>query len=537
MKISNYVQHYALRRIRRPNGRYEPVKPRHAWSAAYKFSNWLYYNMQRHADHHVSNRRYPLLQHHGETASPQLPGSYNQMNGLALFPQRWFAVMDPLVDHQRAQFYPDIDDWSAYDSRAFAARADHFDVIAEIHAAAPRLAGWINDSPALLDTLREREFTDLELPEGIGDPEFEMIARSGLARLYWTHELDLSEMRAQLADVPVQDAGEAVEAALEWTNGKVFQIGVHAMRGSLSVAEMGTALSRVGEASIAHVLSAAEDDFADRGTRRATGGMAVVLLGPLAGGEALPGTRLDVRFVYEGGPAKSYEALCRRVRKALRALTRDNLLLAPVARDDIGGPLTLAAFAEQVQAADSGAELLALARARCVFVVGDRGIEEKVARSLRDGLGGDAARERLLAEVREGDARALESDLASVADMRGGLGDIERAALSLRLTLGGAEGDLANGDAASVFRAAGRRGLIAEDAAERLAEAATLWRNLHGSTRLVSGDGFAADAVPPAAGAVVADACGADDLGALAATVRDTASRTAADIDALARGA
>ena len=537
MKISNYVQHYALRRIRRPNGRYEPVKPRHAWSAAYKFSNWLYYNMQRHADHHVSNRRYPLLQHHGETASPQLPGSYNQMNGLALFPQRWFAVMDPLVDHQRAQFYPEIDDWRAYDSRAFAARADHFDVIAEIHAAAPRLAGWINDLPALLDTLREREFTDLELPEGIGDAEFETIARSGLARLYWTHELDLSEMREQLADVPVQDAGEAVEAALEWTNGKVFQIGVHAMRGSLSVAETGTALSRVGEASIAHVLSAVEDDFADRGTRRATGGIAVVVLGPLASGEALPGTRLDVRFVYEGGPAKSYEALCRRFRKALRALSHDNLLLAPLARGEMGGPLPLATFAEEVQGAGSGSELLALARARCVFVVGDRDIEEGVAQSLRNGLDRDAVRERLRAELRESAARASEPDPASVADMRGGLRDIERAALSLRLTLDGDEPEIANGDAASVFRTAGRRGLIAEEAAERLAEAATLWRNLHGSSRLVAEDedGFTADTATPTVGAVVAEACGLDDFGALAATIRDTASRAAADIDALAR--
>ena len=138
MKISNYVQHYGLRRIRMPTGRFEPVKPRHAWSAAYKFTNWLYYNMQRHADHHTSNRRYPLLQHHGEADSPQLPGSYAQMNGLALFPKRWFETIDPLLDRQRAQFYPEVEDWSAYDSRAFAARPDAFDVIAEIPCCRPR---------------------------------------------------------------------------------------------------------------------------------------------------------------------------------------------------------------------------------------------------------------------------------------------------------------------------------------------------------------------------------------------------------------
>ncbi|WP_419857051.1 fatty acid desaturase [Candidatus Palauibacter irciniicola] len=414
MKISNYVQHYGLRRIRMPTGRYEPVKPRHAWSAAYKFTNWLYYNMQRHADHHTSNHRYPLLQHHGEAASPQLPGSYAQMNGMALFPKRWFETIDPLLDRQRAQFYPEIDDWSAYDSRAFAARPDAFDVIAEIHAAAPGLAGWINRSPALLDTLREREFTDLELPEGfLSDSESEAIARCGLARLYWTHELSLSEMRAQLDDIPVQDAGEAVEAALEWSNGKVFQIAVHAMRGSLSVSEATTALSRVAEASIVTVLAAVEEDFADRGVPEASGGVAVAVLGPLADGEALPGAELDVRFVYDGGPARYYEALCRRVRKALRALSRNNLLLAPVPRGGLDGLHSLAEFEEQLRNPGSGRELVALAGARCVFVSGDSGIEDRFAQTLGGALGHSAAREVLMAESREATPSDVEPDLSS----------------------------------------------------------------------------------------------------------------------------
>ena len=425
MKISNYVQHYGLRRIRMPTGRYEPVKPRHAWSAAYKFTNWLYYNMQRHADHHTSNHRYPLLQHHGETASPQLPGSYAQMNGMALFPKRWFETIDPLLDRQRAQFYPEIDDWSAYDSRAFAARPDAFDVIAEIHAAAPGLAEWINRSPALLDTLREREFTDLELPEGfLSDSESEAIARCGLARLYWTHELSLSEMGAQLDDIPVQDAGEAVEAALEWSNGKVFQIAVHAMRGSLSVSEATTALSRVAEASIVFVLSAVEEDFADRGVPQASGGVAVAVLGPLGDGEALPGAELDVRFVYDGGPARYYEALCRRFRKALRALSRNNLLLAPVPRGGLSGFHSFADFEEQLRNSGSGGELVALAGARCVFVSGDGEIEPRFAQALRDAPAPNAAGEAPMAGKREADASEVDTgsragvDIVALADER-----------------------------------------------------------------------------------------------------------------------
>ena len=75
MKISNYIQHYGLRRIRLANGRFEKSHPRHSWSANCQFSNWMFYNMQPHPDHHaVASRQYALLQHHGEGASPQSPG-------------------------------------------------------------------------------------------------------------------------------------------------------------------------------------------------------------------------------------------------------------------------------------------------------------------------------------------------------------------------------------------------------------------------------------------------------------------------------
>ena len=109
--------------------------------------------------------------------------------------------------------------------------------------------------PQLLDSFKEREFTDLDLPDGFGpDPEFEVIARRGLVRVYWTHEFGVAEMKEQIADSPVQDVREAADVARSWSNDKVFQIGVHTMRGNLSPVEAGTALSNVAEASIVTVL-------------------------------------------------------------------------------------------------------------------------------------------------------------------------------------------------------------------------------------------------------------------------------------------
>lgn len=541
MKLINYVQHYGLRRIRLSNGRFERVQPWHSWSASYKLTNWLYYNMQRHPDHHVvASRRYPLLQYYGGDKAPQLPGSYMKMAGLAVVPRRWFQAVDPLVDSWRAHFYPQIDDWRAYDSPATAERPEAFEDIAEIVSSAPRLAAWINRAPELLDNLREKEFTDLDLPDGFGpDPEFEKIARRGLARVYWTRELGVAEMKEQIADVPVQDAAQAVEATRNWSNDKAFQIGVHTMRGNLSPIEAGAALSNVAEASIHSVLSAVEEDFVvdtvlstDDGAftgSRARGGVAVAVLGDLASGEAAPGTELDVVFVYDGGPAEYCEALCRRFLEVLGALSHDNLLFASVPPGRAARPIhSLSDFAEHH--AESAGELLDLTRARCIFTSGDPDIGRRFDATRREILARGAARDSLLAELREAAGVEAEPGLLSIEGMRGGLREVEFASRFLQLTHAVSPNDRAS-SASSIFKTAGSRGLIPVDAAERLAEAAKLWRNVLGILRLIADDGFAVETAEVKA--VIAQACGMDDFAALTTAIDETASRAAADIDAL----
>ncbi len=378
MKLSNYIQHYGLRRVRLPSGRFERTLPRHSWSANYKFSNWMFYNMQRHPDHHTaSNRRFPVLQHCGEDESPQLPGSYGKLFWLAVFPSLWFRKIDPLVDQWRARFYPEIEDWSAYDSPAFAARPDAFEAIDEIFGTAPRLVPWIDRAPELLDTLQDREFTDLDLPRGFGpDPEAEAIARRGLARLYWTHEYSVSEMRQQIADIPVVGVDDTIETVHNWSNGKAFQVGMHTLRGNLAPIEAGTAL---------------------------------------------------------------------------------------------------------------------------------------------------------IADLRKPAAVAPAPGLAAIDDMKGGLRDIERAARLLHLTQGG---DDPQSPAATVFERAGTDGTIPKDAAERLADAARLWRNLRGALGLAVEDAAAAE-TGTKVGAFRARSCGADDSDALNAAIGEVATRAAADIEAL----
>ena len=511
MKLSNYIQHYGLRRVRLPSGRYEKARPRHSWSASYRFSNWMFYNMQRHADHHaVASRQFPLLQFRGGAESPQMPGNYGEMFGLALRPRRWFEKMDPLVDQWRAHFYPEIDDWRAYDSPVSEARPEAFE---------------------LLDNLQDREFTDLDIPGGFGPNEdFETTARRGLARLYWTYEFDVGEMRSQISEIPAQDSDEAVDVVRNWSNDKAFQIGMHTLRGNLSPVEAGTALANLAEASIAAVLAAVEEDLADR-RGPCEGWIAAAVLGDLAGGDAAPDAELEVLLVHDGVPADYREALCRGFLEALRALSQANLLFAPAPRG--GKWVEVRPLADFALSAVPAETLLRLVRARRVFACGDPGIGIRFDEARRTVLVDGTERDAAIAALRAPAAGPAEPGLASLDDMRGGLRDVERAARFVQLAHGPQAPELLAGGAASAFRTAGARGLVAAETAGRLEEAARTWRNLRGMLRLIADDGFAVEAAPPKVRAAIALSCECEDSDAVDGMIRETAARAALDIDAL----
>ena len=535
MKVINYVQHYGLQRIRLLNGRYEKVLPRHSWTASSRFTNWIFYNMQRHADHHMeANRHYPVLQHYGKDESPKLPGNYLKMAGLALSARRWFKTMDPLVDEWRAKFYPEIKDWHVYDSRAYAGYPDAFEEIGKILDTAPLLAEWINHSPELLENLQDREFTDLDLPEGFGpDSDYERVARSGLARLYWTREFSVSEMRERIAEIPIQGTREAVEAARHWSNDKTFQIGVHMMRGSLSPVEAGIALSNVAEAAIASLLSAVDKAFASRHIRQAGDGVAMAVLGDLASREAMPGTELRTVIVYEtsGSSEMHNEVICSRYHEALHSLSHGSLLFESASNLEQGKTIySLADFIKHYQTAGSTEEMLDLTRARCIFVSGDPEIGERFDEARHEILTQGTARDALISELHGITAGTAGSDLQSIEDMRGGRQDVERAARFLQLTHASETPDILAPDAISVFQTAGANGLISSEAAMRLAEAAKMWQNLRGISRLAMQDGPLNGTASPSVEEMIARSCGMDDYSELTEKIRETASRTAADI-------
>lgn len=96
--ISDYVQHYGLRRRMGASGNPEPVAARHSWNAPHVFSARLMLNAPRHSDHHAHPARaFPALTLPAAGEAPTLPYSLPAMSMLALLPPVWRRLMDPRV--------------------------------------------------------------------------------------------------------------------------------------------------------------------------------------------------------------------------------------------------------------------------------------------------------------------------------------------------------------------------------------------------------------------------------------------------------
>ena len=92
LETVNYIEHYGLRREILPNGRPEPVSPKHSWNSDHELGRIFLYELTRHSDHHYkSTRKYQILRHLDE--SPQLPFGYPTSIVLALIPPVWFQLM------------------------------------------------------------------------------------------------------------------------------------------------------------------------------------------------------------------------------------------------------------------------------------------------------------------------------------------------------------------------------------------------------------------------------------------------------------
>lgn len=406
----------------------------------------------------------------------------------------------------------------------FTAHPGLFDLVAEIMGAAPRLASWLSRYPILLDGVLSRDFFDF-VP-------------------------GLAEMASELADAgdEARDFQDFLDIQRRWASDKVFQIGAHMLRGRLSPVDASNPLSDIADTCLASLLPTIEREFSEAHGRVPGGTMAVVAFGKLGSREMTVGSDLDLMFVYDCppdtlqsdgekplSPGQYYARLCQRYIGAITAPTAEGSLyevdmrLRPAGK---AGPIasSLEAFTKYQETDAWTWERQALTRARVICAEGD--LADRFGAVMLSALTAARDPDTLVADIAEMRERLRREhgtdDVWSVKHLRGGLVDIEFISQYLQLRHASDVPEILAGDTASVLKIAGERGLIDRQAAEELAEATALWRNLQGILRLTIEGGFAEDNAAPALKAVIAPACGAVDFDALKQTMRMTAAQTVA---------
>lgn len=95
ISMANYTAHYGIAR-RRIDGRREPCRPEHSWNSSFFFSNLLFFNLQRHSDHHT-NAQKPFQTLNDVDGAPELPSGSPGVFALMLVPPLWYAIIHPIL--------------------------------------------------------------------------------------------------------------------------------------------------------------------------------------------------------------------------------------------------------------------------------------------------------------------------------------------------------------------------------------------------------------------------------------------------------
>jgi alkane 1-monooxygenase len=92
-----------------------PVQPRHSWNTNRRLSSWSMFNLTRHSHHHAQGE-VPYQDLKPFPDAPMMIGGYLTTLVVAMVPPLWKRVMNHRVMAWRERHYPDIRDWTAYDT-------------------------------------------------------------------------------------------------------------------------------------------------------------------------------------------------------------------------------------------------------------------------------------------------------------------------------------------------------------------------------------------------------------------------------------
>ena len=421
--------------------------------------------------------------------------------------------------------------------------------VGELLGTAPRLTQWMARYPYIQESMRAREFTDLQIDDDLGlDPEMADVARRGLVRVYYEREFDQREMRTQLDAIAAKSpqVDDLVREVRVWAEQRTFQASVHMLNGTIAPVDAARPVSDILNASLGTLLTATKAEFAANNGSLSGSRIALLALGAFGRREFCTGTPLRLLFLYDHDPELTtpsagdagdwHTQLLQRLMRSVRELSPDGILFEPVPSYVLGDArktltaCSLTDFKQQFDEAAPTADYRMLADARVIQAEGTLGVDF------------EDLRQTVLAHAP--DRQAIATDLSrapkdgvgepwNVRHRAGGLDEIELAAEAIKLAIGSRLPSVLAAGLASTYELAAEHGLLTRDAARELAQAATLWQNIDGYLNMACAGEFNADAASSVQRETLAKFGHVERFEALPDVIAATAGRAAELVDDL----
>ncbi len=392
----------------------------------------------------------------------------------------------------------------------FEANPQLLDLLAEICAAAPRLAHYLGRNSGVLDSVLDQSFFSY-LP--LAD-----------------------DMTAHLAATMagVDDYEQALNTIRRWAKDKWFRIGVHVLRGLVDVGVAGLAFTAAANACLQTLLPIVSAEFARRHGPPPGRGAAIIGMGKLGSGEMTATSDLDMIVVYDGGAAEMsdgpkpltipvyYARLTKMLLSSITAQTAEGALFEVDMRlRPSGGQGPVAVSLESFRNYQMNEawtwEHMALTRA--AVVAGEPSLRADIEAIIDTVISAPRDARKTADDVAEMRGRLIEAhrgvrdDLWALKHGDGGMVDIEFVAQQIVLC----RSTLCQGNTASVLKALAQRGHLDAADAATLVSAHRLQGLMQQVERVALEGRFQADAAGVGLKTVMARVAGEPDFAALEA--------------------
>ena len=395
-------------------------------------------------------------------------------------------------------------------------------LVAEIMGDAPRLSRQLARRPVLLDSVITPGFLKEEL-----SPE----------RMF----LSLGALMSEAADYQ-----DVLDTTRRWSNDNKFKVGVQLLDNTLNGETVGPILTALAENLLRHLVPRVEQEYAAAHGVIPGGGLAIVAFGKLGGCELLPGSDLDLVYIYDSDSEEASDGekpllptvynirLCQRVTTSITSQTGEGRLYEIDGRlrpsGNAGALATQLKTFEHYYASEGGEawtwEHMALTRARAVY--GPEDLCKRLDANINHLLRQKRDEGKILKDVASMRVRIAKqypgNSIWSIKYQPGGLVDVEFIAQTLQLIHANKHPDILSTNTAVALERLGVAGLLDEKDCEALQKALGLWRRLQAVLRLTVDDKFDEARAPEGQKQTLVRAAGANSFNDLKMMIETTAS-------------